>query len=278
MTTPILYEQHMHTPLCKHAQGEPEEYADEAVERGLKGIVVTCHNPIDEEWSPWARMDVDQLDDYVALVERARERCAGRVDVRLGMESDYYPGAERWLEKLHSMAAFNHVIGSVHVHLDDYKERYFTGSFDELVATYFDHVARSAETGLFDTLGHPDLVKNIAPDEWDFGRHQEVVGRALDRIAATGVAMELNTSGLRKKLPEMNPGPDMLRAMRARDIPVVMGADAHTPERVAACFEEALDGLAAAGYEQVSIFLERERRELPIAAARASLKARAATD
>ena len=90
--------------------------------------------------------------------------------------------------------------------------------------------------------------------------------------------MELNTSGLRKKLPEMNPCPDMLRAMRARDIPVVMGADAHSPERVAACFEEALDGLAAAGYEQVSIFLERERRELPIAAARASLKARAATD
>ncbi len=278
MATPILYEQHMHTPLCKHAQGDPEEYADEAAERGLKGIVVTCHNPIDEEWSPWARMDVDQLDEYVALVERARGRCAGRVDVRLGMESDYYPGAERWLEKLHSMASFNHVIGSVHVHLDDYQKRYFTGSFDELVATYFDHVAMSAETGLFDTLGHPDLVKNIAPEEWEFGRHEEVVCRALDRIAATGVAMELNTSGLRKKLPEMNPGPEMLRAMRARDIPVVMGADAHAPERVAAFFEEALDGLAAAGYEQVSIFLERERRELPIAAARASLKERAVTD
>ena len=24
---PMLYEMHMHTPLCKHARGEPEEYA-----------------------------------------------------------------------------------------------------------------------------------------------------------------------------------------------------------------------------------------------------------
>ena len=24
---PLLYESHMHTPLCKHAVGEPEEYA-----------------------------------------------------------------------------------------------------------------------------------------------------------------------------------------------------------------------------------------------------------
>ena len=44
----MLYEMHMHTPLCKHAIGEPEEYAAMAERRGLAGIAVTCHNPCNE--------------------------------------------------------------------------------------------------------------------------------------------------------------------------------------------------------------------------------------
>ena len=92
-TDPILYESHMHTPLCKHATGEPEAYAAVAEKRGLKGIIVTCHNPINEAWGAKYRMDIDQFDDYLAMVARARQAWAGRVDVRLGMECDYYPGA-----------------------------------------------------------------------------------------------------------------------------------------------------------------------------------------
>ena len=52
---PILYETHMHTPLCKHARGEPEAYAAVAEQRGLKGIIVTCHNPTDNGWAPEVR-------------------------------------------------------------------------------------------------------------------------------------------------------------------------------------------------------------------------------
>ncbi len=63
---PMLFEMHMHTPLCKHARGEPEEYAAVAEERGLRGIVVTCHNPSDD-WSPGVRMSVAEFDSYVAM-------------------------------------------------------------------------------------------------------------------------------------------------------------------------------------------------------------------
>ena len=107
---PVLYEMHMHTTLCKHARGEPEDYAAAARRRGMKGIVVTCHNPTDDGWSPGVRMSVAELDDYVAMVERARAAWSGRVDVRLGIESDYVPGMEPWLEKLHDLAAFHHCL------------------------------------------------------------------------------------------------------------------------------------------------------------------------
>ncbi len=96
--------------------------------------------------------------------------------------------------------------------------------------------------------------------------------RALDRIAATGVAMELNTSGLLKALPEMNPSPSQLGLMRERGIPVVLGADAHMPRRVADGYAMALRMLQAAGYAEVSYFLERRRHEVPITEALASLR------
>ena len=101
----------MHTPLCKHARGEPGEYAAFAERRGLAGIVVTCHNPTNDGWSPNVRMSVAEFDQYVAMVENARQEWMGRVDIRLGIESDYIPGMEPWLETLHGMAEFHHVLG-----------------------------------------------------------------------------------------------------------------------------------------------------------------------
>jgi histidinol-phosphatase (PHP family) len=269
----MLYEMHMHTPLCKHARGEPEEYAAVAQKRGLDGIVVTCHNPTDNGWTPAVRMSVAEFDRYVALVERARQTWMGRVDVRLGIESDYVPGMERWLETLHGMAEFHHVLGSVHPHLPDYLDRFYTGDFAAFEATYFDHLALAAETGLFDTLAHPDLVKNVDPARWDLNRAMDVICPSLDRIAATSTAMELNTSGLLKEAAEMNPGQAILREMYLRKIPVVLGADAHDPYRVAADFEDALDCLSAVGYSHINIFLDRQRHEIPIAQARGQLQA-----
>lgn len=269
---PVLYESHMHTPLCKHAEGEPEEYAAVAEQRGLKGIIVTCHNPIPGGWSAGVRMAPEEFDAYLALVNRAKEAWEGRVDVRLGMESDFVPGMEKWLRELHSRAPFNHILGSVHPQVPDYMDLYFEGDWFAYQKLYFEHIAQAAESGLFDTMAHPDLVKNLAPDEWDLERIFPHVLDCLDRVAEAGVAMELNTSGVNKALPEMNPGAPILREMAKREIPVVIGADAHLPERVADGYEAALDSLEAAGYQAVSFFVERERQEIPIATARESLR------
>jgi len=272
MSEPLLYESHCHTPLCQHATGEPEEYAAAAELRGLRGVIVTCHCPLPDGFSAAVRMRPEQFDDYVAMVDRAREAWRGRVDVRLGLESDYYPGVEPWLEKLHARVPLHHVLGSVHYQVQDYRKRYFTGDVFAYQQVYYDHLAGAAETGLFDTLAHPDLIKNEDPRQWDFARIRPSVERALDRIAATGVAMELNTSGLQKALPEMNPGLAQLTLMRERGIPVVIGADAHHPRRVADRYEEALGFLRQAGYGEVSFFLNRERQTVSLEVALASLK------
>ncbi len=269
--TPLLYESHCHTPLCKHAFGEPDEYAAVALARGFKGITFTCHCPLPAGFSANVRMTPAQFDDYVEMVAATRESFAGRLDVRLGLESDFYPGVEPWLEKLHARVPLSHVLGSVHYQVGDYRKLFYTGDVFSYQELYFEHLALSAESGLFDTLAHPDLIKNESPADWDFERLRPTIERALDRIAATGVAMELNTSGVEKPLSEMNPSPSQLALMHQRGIPVVIGADAHVPERVGDGYVTALRLLEKSGYQEVSFFLDRKRQSVPIQAALESL-------
>jgi histidinol-phosphatase (PHP family) len=271
MPAPLLYESHCHTSLCKHAFGTPDEYAATALRRGFKGITFTCHCPLPNGYSAGVRMAPEQFDDYVAMVGATREAFAGKLDVRLGLESDYYPGVEPWLEELHARVPLSHVLGSIHYQVTDYRRLFYTGEIFSYQQLYYDHLARSAESGLFDTLAHPDLIKNESPADWDFERMRPFIARALDRIAATGVAMELNTSGVQKALPEMNPSPSQLRMMCERGIPVVIGADAHVPERVGDGYLQALRLLENAGYQEVSFFVDRKRQSVPLKAAEQSL-------
>lgn len=262
---PNMYDSHMHTSLCKHARGVPADYAREAEKKGLRGITFTCHSPMPFGWNPGVRMSINQLPQYVEMIERTRDDFAGRVDVRLGLESDYMPGMESWLEELHRKADFSFILGSVHPHTDEYQAIYLVGSSRLAYENgYFENLANAAETGLFDCLSHPDIVKIVHPKQYDVVDHLDTIRRALDRIARTGIAMELNTSGLNKPYPEMNPGMEILREMAGRGIPVVIGSDSHDAYRVGADFDKALDKLESAGYQAVSYFLDRQRQELSI--------------
>jgi histidinol-phosphatase (PHP family) len=263
-TTPMMVDSHMHTPLCKHAVGEPEEYAQVGYERGLAGITFTCHCPMPDKFSPEVRMSDAEFDTYVRVVDRAREAWDGRLEIRLGLESDYFPGYEDWLEKLHKRADFHYILGSVHPQFFEWRRAYYEGDGVASQRIYFEQLADAAETGLFDCLAHPDLVKYLFPRAWDPHLLLDSICESLDRIAKTGVAMELNTSGLYKSIREMSPSEDILAEIAKRDIPVVIGSDSHTPARVSDRFLSALGQLTRLGFERVWYFHERQARELRI--------------
>ena len=143
---PVLYEQHMHTPLCRHALGGPEEYAAVARQRGLAGIVVTCHNPWPNGYMADARMCPGEWSQYLEMVEQAREACAGWCDIRVGVEADFWPGHEATVAKLLESAPLHHVLGSVHPY-DEYQDIYRLEGDQKFQEYYFEHLALAAETG-----------------------------------------------------------------------------------------------------------------------------------
>ena len=271
---PVLYDSHVHTALCQHAAGTGREYAEVALRRGLKGMIFTDHSPMPGGYAGGVRMAENELDEYLGMIEQVRQMYAGRVDVRRGLECEYFPGIEPVVAKLLEKARWDYIMGSVHCTFVEYQRLYAPGDAVAFQRTYFEHLAEAAETGLYDALAHADIVKNVTFEDWQLMRIMDDVRRCLDRIAATGVALELNTSGVHKPAAETMPGVSFVSEMHARGIPVVLASDAHAPERVGELFEEALDLLAEVGYGQISFFLERQRQTVLIADGRASLGAR----
>jgi len=71
---------------------------------------------------------------------------------------------------------------------------------------------------------------------------------ALRAVAAAGIALELNTAGLRKPVAEAYPAPGLLAEARALGIPLTFGSDAHRPAEVGWAFDEAAVTAREAGY------------------------------
>ena len=132
-------------------------------------------------------------------------------------------------------------------------------------------MAEAAESGLVDAQAHPDSVKYLFPRSWRFHPIHKEIYEALDRIVASGVALEVNTSGRHKNPRELSPGPIFLSAAIERGIPLVLGSDAQDPKRVRDQFISTLGYLAERGCRESSYFKLGRRRTIKVGAAAKSL-------
>jgi len=128
---------------------------------------------------------------------------------------------------------------------------------------YFAVLAEAAASGLFDVLSHPDLVKFFGsrpePDVVD-----ELHDSAARAIGQAGVCVEVSAAGLHKPVGEVYPDLALLRRCRALDVPITLASDAHHPEHVGRDVERAVEHARAAGYDTVTVFEGRRRRQEPL--------------
>lgn len=265
MNLPADY--HLHTPLCRHAVGQPVDYARRAVELGLTEIGFSDHSPMArDDFDDW-RMAARQLDDYVAKVRLARETFP-QLTIRLALEVDYLPGQEDWIRELAARHPWDYFIGSVHyvsdtwaidnpAKLSEWKQR---DAF-EVWTIYFERLTQAARSRLFQIIGHADLPKK-------FGRRPAQDCRPLyknfvNAAAEAGCAIELNTAGLRKECREIYPCAELLQLAWRKGVPITFGSDAHAPEEVGMNFAEAVALARSAGYTETCRFTRRQHEFIP---------------
>jgi len=256
---------HLHTPLCRHATGEPVELAARAVALGIPEIGFSDHAPMPrDDFDNW-RMNPSQLDDYVARVEEARRRHPG-LPIKLGLEVDYFPDAEDWVRELAARHPWDYLIGSVHYvsptwaidnpqQVSEWKHR----NPWEVWQAYFERLTMAAESGLFDIIGHADLCKKFC-----FYPAQDCTPLFRSFLAAAkrhGAAIELNTAGLRKDCHEIYPSAKIVALAAELGVPITFGSDAHSPAEVGLNLAEAVKLARGAGYSRYYRFTRRQPTE-----------------
>jgi histidinol-phosphatase (PHP family) len=254
---------HMHTPLCRHATGEPAEYARCALELGLKEIGFSDHSPMPrDDFDDW-RMRNDQLDEYVEKV-RKTQRDFPQLTIRLALEVDYLPGGEDWIRKLAARHPWDYFIGSVHYVSDSWaidnpqkiSEWKKLDPF-EVWSIYFERLTKAAETGFFEIIGHTDLPKKFGcrPPSDCTPLYEEFLNAAKEN----NCAIELNTAGLRKDCREIYPSRRILELAFQKGVPIAFGSDAHAPPEVGMNFTEAIQLARGVGYRECCCFAQRKR-------------------
>jgi histidinol-phosphatase (PHP family) len=235
----------------------------------MRFVAFTDHAPAPGGYDAKHRMDPDQFSDYRTAIDALRREPGSTPEVLFGIEADYYKGYETFLPEWLAAQPFDLVIGSVHYINNwgfdnpEYLNVWETVELTEAWRRYFDLIAALADTRLYDVVGHLDIPKKFGhrlPD----AVMRELAPSVMDRIAAAGMAVELNTSGLRNPSAEIYPSPLLLRLARERGIPICFGSDAHRPDHVGFAFDLAVAAAREAGYTHYAQFRRRNRTSVPL--------------
>ncbi len=252
---------HMHTPLCGHAVGQPEEYVARAKQVGLSEIGFSDHAPLVSHEDPRYTMNLAQLPLYHKMVEEVQAKNKD-FTVKLGLEADYLPGFEKETKKLLEGYPYDFVIGSIHF-IDrwafddpDEKVKWKDKDVDRVYRDYYALLRKSAESGLFDILGHVDLVKKFGHRaNTDLTAEIEATAKVFKK---SGITIEINTSGLRKPVAEIYPSLDVLKIYGRAAVPITFSSDSHDPNDVGRDYDKARDLALAAGYDEYRVFKKRK--------------------
>ncbi|WP_135547735.1 histidinol-phosphatase HisJ [Paenibacillus cymbidii] len=261
----LKWDGHTHTKFCYHGNdAEQEAYLDRALALGFERYTISEHPPLPQGWVEDGElfrelaMPMDELPAYMAYAKAMKRQYEGRLDVTVGLELDYLPGAFGFTERIVDewQGELEDVVYSVHylrgrggvMQCVDYKPDHFAehllayyGTMTNVVDEYYDHVeAAIARAGHLPShirkrIGHINLIEKFASalppiDENHIRRRLEAI---LPLLAATGVGIDVNTAGMRVATCGKPYVPAwFLAACRARGIACVYGSDSHKPDHV----------------------------------------------
>lgn len=258
----LKWDGHTHTRFCYHGSDAVQElYLDRAIELGFQRYTISEHPPLPAAWVDDPKlmdelaMSMEEMPDYLAYAKEMKRRYEGRIEVTVGLEIDYLPGAASFTEELLAKwgGELEDVVYSVHYlpgvggmrcidfTADDFRKHLlaFYGSMDRAAHEYYDHVEaairEAAKLPMRKRIGHINLIEKFRTElpAIDEGLIRERLEGVLPLLESTGVGVDVNTAGLRVATCGKPYVPEwFLAACLERGIECVYGSDSHKPEQV----------------------------------------------
>ena len=260
---------HTHTHFSDGGAA-PDDYLTEALRLGFRSLGFSDHGPLPFH-TPFS-LPEHRWPGYLAEIQALQQRYRNRLDIWLGLEVDFIPGAGASPAELQRALALDYRIGSVHLVANpDRRGLWFIdgpnpATFDEGLRERFDGDIQAGVGASYgqiqamvreqppDVVGHLDKIKmhgagrHFSEDEpW----YRALVEDTLAAIQAAGLIVEVNTRGIyQRRCPTPFPGPWVLERILALGIPVTVSSDAHRPAELGLCLEETVTLLKELGFRE----------------------------
>jgi len=288
-----------HLHLYPHRRGSPlpppppddyalehiERYVEKAATRGVTELAFSEHlyrclestDVLGPIWSqatdPVSRANTEydvladrtmSLERYVDVIIRAKD--AG-LPVLLGLEVDFFPDTIEAALDLIEPYPFDVLLGSIHW-IDGwwFDRSHSVHEWDrrgprQVYERFFELKVELAASGTVDVITHSDRVKYLGhrlPQE-PIDLYEQLIAAAVQ----SGVAVEINTGGLRHPVHEIYPSPTLLRMAHDAGLDITFGSDGHNPDQAGWGLDLARAAASAAGYTQRARFVARKRSLVP---------------
>jgi len=255
----LIVDLHNHTTLCNHAEGESEDYIQKAIQVGTKYFGFSDHAPM--EFDKSYRMGFEQMKIYEQDIKNLKERYKDEITILLGYEVDFLEG---YIDKRVVNSNVDYLVGSIHFlkgwgfDNPEFIGRYKSKDIDKIWEDYFEAVSQMAKSGIFDIVGHIDLIKvfNYLPKK-DI---RSITEQSIKDIKKADMVIELNSAGLRKPCQEIYPSSIIMELVSEYDIPITFASDAHKPEDIGYASNKLIEYAKSFGYKKCAYFLQKDRK------------------
>ena len=277
-----LVDYHLHTAVTIDGKMNEVEACARAVELGFQEIAFTNHVMLNQ---PDYLMSQSSFLNHWENIQGCLERFP-QLQIRLGIEMDYYPNRVTEIgnivehyERLIGRP-FDFVLGAVHEIEGGFfsSKRHAPAFFQSrdllsLYYAYFDLVTRAVQSGLFDIMAHPDLIKKYTHEFTQavpFERYAPAVDLLITALISCGVGIEVNTKGLKLSVKETYPSMEFLQLYLTRehssgaDPIITIGSDAHKVDELGFGILEMAESLKILHVKKLMSFVRREKIPITI--------------
>ena len=221
---------HTHTWRCMHASGTEREYVENAIQGGFKILGFSDHTPMPypDGYVSNVKMRPDQLEDYVDTVLKLKQEYRDDIEIRLGLEVEYYPALFEALLELAAPYPIEYFLLAQHYLGNEIGEPYCGAPTDspENLRSYCEQSIEAMETGCFTYFAHPDLIHFTGNGKLYEKSMRELCLAAKER----SIPLEINFLGIWDG--RNYPDPRFWKIAGEVGNTVVFGADAHQPDKV----------------------------------------------
>jgi len=260
-----MLDYHIHTNFSCDSNQLPEDVCEKAIALGFEEIAFTEHLDLDPQDEGYGFYNYDRISEKILEL---KGRYKGKLAIKKGIEITYQKNREQETIEFLEGKDFDFVIGSVHL-LGDFDisqalgtEQYLLSmSRENLFLSYFDTTFELVKSGIFDVLEHFEMVRRYAleyTEDYTYEEFKEHIDKILKLMVKTGIALEVNTSGIRHLPGETYPRFKVIeRFLELGGINVTIGSDAHLPEHIGFKIKETIEYLQRMGVNELATFSDR---------------------